>query len=163
TTFPLRQGAPVQIVAPPREMDLVIDDFGASGEATLAERRERARAILLDEARRPFDLTRGPLLRPRLLRISPTEHTLLLHMHHIVADAPSRAVLRRELSILYRSLEGAGRSQSSASKPTSPSVDDVLPAPKLQYGDYCEWQHRELRGELMERQLAYWKRRLAGA
>ena len=102
------------------------------------------------EARRPFDLARGPLLRAVLCAARrASEHVLLVAMHHIVSDGWSMGVLVREVAALYRGLP-AGR----------PSPLPELP---VQYADFAAWQRRWLTGEVLERQLAYWRERLAGA
>jgi amino acid adenylation domain-containing protein len=101
------------------------------------------------EARRPFDLARGPLLRSTLLRLGEREHAVLVALHHIVSDAWSLGVLVGEVSALYAAfIEGR----------PSPLVD--LP---LQFPDYAEWQRDQLQGEALDAQLAYWQGRLAGA
>ncbi|HVS00840.1 MAG TPA: amino acid adenylation domain-containing protein, partial [Thermoanaerobaculia bacterium] len=94
-------------------------------------------------ARRPFDLAAGPLLRVLLIRCSPEEHLLALYLHHIVSDGWSMRVLLREVEALY----------TGASLPELP----------VQYPDYAVWQRRWLAGEELERQLAFWRRHLAGA
>jgi amino acid adenylation domain-containing protein len=101
------------------------------------------------EARRPFDLERGPLLRLALLRLGAAEHALLLTLHHIAADGWSIDVLFRELSELYRVF--------SEGRPT------LLPDLPVQYADFAVWQRERLQGEILERLLAYWRRQLAGA
>src|SRR5262249_10896122 len=110
---------------------------------------DAARAAAAREAAAPFDLARGPLLRARLLRLSPDDHVLCLTLHHVVSDAWTKGVLFRELGVLYGELR-AGRAPS-------------LPALSVQYADYAAWQRAWLSGEVLERQLAYWKERLAGA
>jgi amino acid adenylation domain-containing protein len=113
------------------------------------DREERGRLQAGEEAQRPFDLASGPLLRVRLFRLRDDEHVFLLTMHHIVSDAWSRGLFMRELGTLY----GAFR-QGQA----SPLAE--LP---IQYADYAHWQRHWLQGEVLERQLGYWKKRLAGA
>jgi hypothetical protein len=71
---------------------------------------------------RPFDLSRAPLLRAELLRVSADEHWLLFDAHHTVTDAVSLALMSRELFALYR--------------------DEVTSAPLLHYGDYAAWQQQ---------------------
>src|SRR5262249_57351053 len=101
------------------------------------------------EARRPFDLARGPLLRTTLVRgAEEEEHTLLVVLHHIVADGWSVGVLEREVAALYGAY-AEGR----------PSP---LPALPVQYADYAAWQRDWPQDKALERQLAYWKERLAG-
>lgn len=146
TTFPAVDGRPVQSIAPALELDLVprvLDDLPPKeGEAHL-------RDLVSLESERSFDLARGPLIRASIVRLSDEEHVLLLTMHHIVCDGWSMQQLMRELTILYGSYT-AGK----------PSPLEALP---LQYADYASWQRRFLDGPTFERQLAYWRERLAGA
>src|SRR5262249_18514124 len=108
-----------------------------------------ARRIAAEEARRPFDLERGPLLRLGLLRLGEGDHVLLLTVQHLVSDGWSAAIFLSELSALYPGfLNGAPA---------------ALPALPVQYSDYTVWQRDWLRGEVLEAQLAFWKERLAGA
>ena len=79
-----------------------------------------------EEARRPFDLIDGPLLRAHLLRLSETEHVLLLTMHHIVSDGWSMGVFVQELAALYDAYI-AGRSSPLQELP-------------IQYADFAAWQ-----------------------
>ena len=74
---------------------------------------------------------------------------LLLSMHHIVSDGWSMGVLFRELSALYEAYR-EGR-------------ESPLPELPVQYADYAVWQREQLAGEVLDRQLAYWRERLAGA
>jgi amino acid adenylation domain-containing protein/non-ribosomal peptide synthase protein (TIGR01720 family) len=146
TTFASVEGRPVQVIHPERLLDLPLTDLGALPAETQEERiRSESRA----EASRPFRLAEGPLLRARLLRLSPDEHVLLVTMHHIVSDGWTRGILNREVGLLY------GAFRAGAPSP--------LPELALQYADYAEWQRRWLDGEVLERQLAYWKRELEGA
>ena len=94
---------------------------------------EEARRLAREEALRPFDLARGPLLRAALLRLGEAEHALLLTMHHIVSDGWSLRVLVRELSALYE------RRRWSAARRRLPEL-------AIQYGDYAVWQRSWLRG-----------------
>jgi amino acid adenylation domain-containing protein len=145
TTFTVRAGQPVQIITPAQPLPLPLTDlrhFPAAERAAEAERQASA------EAHRPFDLEHGPLLRARLLRLDPQEHILLVTMHHITTDGWSLGVLVRELAALYPAF-CAGRG--------SP-----LPPLSLQYADYAVWQRQWLQGEVLDRQLAYWKQQLTG-
>ncbi|HEX6862683.1 MAG TPA: amino acid adenylation domain-containing protein, partial [Thermoanaerobaculia bacterium] len=109
-------------------------------------------AVIATEAVRPFDLSSGPLLRTLLLQLSlgaGEEHVLFFNLHHIVSDGWSVALLVRELSALYT----GGRS----------GEDPRLPELPVQYADYSWWQRGWLQGEVLRRQLDYWRQRLAGA
>ncbi len=112
--------------------------------------RERVLSRLLhEEARRPFDLGRGPLLRVGLVRIAPEDHGVWLSTHHIVSDGWSLGVFFRELSVLYESF-AAGR----------PSP---LPELAVQYADFAAWQRRYLSEEILASELDYWRETLSGA
>ena len=102
-----------------------------------------------EEARAPFDLTQGPLIRGRLVQLGEEDYVLLLTQHHIVSDGWSIGVLSRELSTLYRAFQqGQG---------------NPLPPLAIQYPDYAAWQRAWLSGERLERQIGYWREALAGA
>ncbi|MCU7888965.1 MAG: hypothetical protein KZQ66_09240 [Candidatus Thiodiazotropha sp. (ex Lucinoma aequizonata)] len=98
TTFSTHDGQPTQYIAP--SMSLVIEEHDLS---SLPEQEIEARADKLagEEARRPFDLKQGPLIRCSLLQLSPDQHLLLLTLHHIIADGWSIGVFIRELGRLY--------------------------------------------------------------
>ncbi|HEX7243296.1 MAG TPA: amino acid adenylation domain-containing protein, partial [Longimicrobiaceae bacterium] len=146
TVFREVDGSPVQVVAPFAGFVLPIADLsGPDAETREAEASRRTR----EEAGRPFDLAAGPLFRAGLLRLGGEEHVLLLSMHHVVSDGWSRGVLFRELSALYAAYR-EGR-------------ESPLAEPAVQYADYAVWQREQLRGDALERQLAYWKERLGGA
>ena len=139
-------GEPRLVVAAPGAFPLPRVDLTA-----LPEPVRRAEAVRLNdrEAAASFDLLRGPLFRATLLLLAPTEHHLLLSMHHIAGDGWSIEVLLGELAALYQDF-AAGR--------PSPLQDLAI-----QYADYAAWQRRWLAGPLMEAQLGYWRQRLAGA
>ena len=103
----------------------------------------------LEEARRPFDLGRDLMVRARLFRLEPERHALFLNLHHIAADDWSVGVLLRELGSLY---EAFCKGQASPLQ--------ELP---VQYADFAAWQRDWLQGEVLEKQLGYWRRQLAGA
>ncbi|HVS00232.1 MAG TPA: amino acid adenylation domain-containing protein [Thermoanaerobaculia bacterium] len=148
TVFAERDGEPVQVVLPAAGWQLPVADL--RGLPHLARERE-ARRLTAAEGARPFDLARGPLLRTTLLCLAWQEYLLLINMHHIVSDGWSMGVLVREMSVLYEAL-GSGR----------PRLETVLPELPVQYADFALWQRRWLTGEVLERQHAYWRDRLAG-
>ncbi|HEU0052591.1 MAG TPA: condensation domain-containing protein, partial [Longimicrobium sp.] len=146
TTFREAAGGPVQVVAPFAGFTLPVEELsGLDDDAREAEVERRAAA----EAARPFDLAAGPLFRAALLRLGAGEHVLLLSMHHIVSDGWSLGVLVRELSALYAAFR-EGR-------------ESPLPDLPVQYADHAAWEREQLRGEALERRLAYWRGRLEGA
>jgi amino acid adenylation domain-containing protein len=146
TTFPSVDGKPVQEISAHQQLAVNVVDLRSMSQA---EREPRARTLTQEEAQRPFDLTRGPLFRTTLLRMADEDHILLLTKQHIISDGWSMGVLCRELSALYNAY--------NAQEPSP------LPPLPIQYADYAVWQQEWLRGEVLERQLAYWKAQLAGA
>ncbi|WFQ79904.1 amino acid adenylation domain-containing protein [Xenorhabdus sp. SF857] len=105
--------------------------------------------IVRRETSQPFDFAQGPLIRGRLLRLAANEHILLLTQHHIISDGWSLNILMHELSTLYQAFsEGRG---------------DPLPALTLQYADYALWQREWLQGEILEKQVNFWRDALQGA
>jgi amino acid adenylation domain-containing protein len=149
TTFRDLHGEPVQVIGKPEPFTVSVEDLSGLPEAT---RDEETRRLILEEVLRPFDLSTGPLVRARLLRLAKLpgdEHVLLLSLHHIVSDGWSMGVLIREVAALYEA--------------HAVGAESPLKELNLQYGDYAVWQRQWLQGEVLEQQLAYWRRQLAGA
>ncbi|HJX28511.1 MAG TPA: condensation domain-containing protein, partial [Thermoanaerobaculia bacterium] len=143
TTYALVNGAPAQIVAPEVPFVLpLVDLTGLAADAGV----EEARRFAAEEALRPFDLARGPMLRALLVRL-PTDHLLLFTMHHIASDGWSIEVLVREVLALYETF--------SQGRPSP------LPELPVRYVDYAVWQRRALQGEALDEGLAYWRGQLA--
>ena len=145
TTFAAVGGRPVQIIAPP-DLRLTVPRHDLRGMPT-AERDRRAEGLAVAEARRPFDLTTGPLIRAAFVTVADGEHRLLLTLHHIVADGWSMSVLFRELGEICAALqEGRGPS---------------LPALSVSYQDFSVWQRERLSGSTLRRELDFWRSELA--
>jgi hypothetical protein len=145
TRFPVADGEPVQWVEPAGPVRLPVVDLGALGEAAREAEMQR---LAGDEARRPFDLAAGPLLRTSVVRLGGEDAAMLLTLHHVISDGWSTGGLVREVSTLYGAF--------------SRGVEARLPELPVQYADYAAWQRRWLSGEVLEGQLAYWRERLAG-
>jgi len=128
-TFHEKDGKAVQRIIPPSPLDLPLIDLS---NVPAAGREEHIQHLATAEARRPFDLTCGPLLRALLVRLGDEEHVVLLVVHHIAADGWSFEILLREIGALYPAF-AAGR----------PSP---LPEPVVQYVDYAIWQREHLLG-----------------
>ncbi|RKG88709.1 amino acid adenylation domain-containing protein, partial [Corallococcus terminator] len=146
TVFRAEQGLPVQVILPAGDVPVSLVDL--SGLAP-AERDAQARRLTEAQARAPFDLARGPLMRVELLRLDARTHVLLVTLHHIISDGWSTGVLIREVAALY---------QAFASGQAVP-----LEPPRLQYVDYAAWQRRWMEGPALQEGLAYWRRALTGA
>ncbi|MBW8875033.1 MAG: non-ribosomal peptide synthase/polyketide synthase [Acidobacteria bacterium] len=147
TTFVAVAGEAVQVIAPAGEAPpffLPQVDLTRLGGRAEVEAGRLARA----EARRAFDLRRGPLLRALLLRLGPATHVLVATIHHIVSDGWSLELLVRELVTLF-SAHASGRAPS-------------LPELPVQYADYAAWQRAWLRDEALASHLAFWREQLAG-
>ncbi|HET9788878.1 MAG TPA: condensation domain-containing protein, partial [Pyrinomonadaceae bacterium] len=146
TTFELVGGEPVQVVSSEIEVNPSLIDLRA---LPASERERQLSKLSSEELGRPFDLTRGPLLRVVILRISEHEHAVLFTTHHIISDGWSVDVLTREIIDLYSSF-AEGR----------PSLLTELP---LQYADFAIWQRQRLTGPVLEGHLDYWRQNLSGA
>ena len=147
TVFRVADGEPLQVILPPPLFELPEIDLSGLPEPY---RASQVRALAADEAMRPYNLARGPLLRAAVLRLDRAGQFLLLAtLHHIVSDGWSMDILLREVSALYTAF---------ALGQPSPLLD--LP---IQYADYASWQRQWLQGEVLERELRYWQKQLAGA
>jgi amino acid adenylation domain-containing protein len=145
TIFGMKEGEPVQLVLEFSALTLRILDLTTLPHV---EREVEAQKLVNAEAHRPFDLSRGPLVRATALRLDHDEHVVLLTIHHIVFDGWSMSVLFRELGEAYNAF--------ASGAPAS------LSPPPIQYADYTIWQREWLQGPELERQLAYWKEQLSG-
>ncbi|HEY0602499.1 MAG TPA: amino acid adenylation domain-containing protein [Herpetosiphonaceae bacterium] len=150
TTFTqATDGQPLQVIAPALVLDVPIEDL----TGLLDESREEAIERVIDaEARQPFDLVAGPLIRARLLRLSDQEHVFLLALHHIISDAWSVTIFIQELVSLYATFSGNGAANGNGKQ---------LAELAIQYADYAVWQRQSVRDEMLERHLDYWQRQLA--
>ena len=138
-SFQLIAGQAMQVIASDLHLPIQMIDLGLE-----ADPEASTRALADQEALRPFDLSRGPMLRLTLVRIDHRHSVLLLAMHHIIGDGWSRTIFAREFASLYTEFSN-GRS--------SP-----LPPVAVQYPDYAAWQRQWLAKEGLGQQLAYWKK-----
>jgi non-ribosomal peptide synthetase component F len=146
TTFSLVDGSPIQVIAKHSKLSLPVIDLTSLTES---ERDLESARLAAEEAQKPFDLVRGPLVRAVLLALSADNHVLLLTIHHIVSDGWSMGVLFRELALIYEAF--------AAGKPSP------LPELPIQYADYASWQREWLQEDALKTQLDYWKTQLADA
>jgi amino acid adenylation domain-containing protein len=143
TTFTAVDGLPRQVIAPHLPLSIEVKELRSLPEH---ERERGVQQAMREEADRPFDLAQGPLLRLFLWLLSDTEQVFLYTIHHIISDGWSQAIFVRELGTLYQAL--AGGKQPS------------LPELPIQYADFAVWQRDWLRGAVLEKQLAYWRKQL---
>ena len=146
TKFMSVDGKPSQVILPSLNIELPVHDLR---NMSAGQRQAEVARLTEAEARRPFDLSQGPLLRAQLLRVTNEQNLLLLTMHHIISDGWSVGIFFRELSLLY---EAAYRGQRSS-----------LPELPIQYADYAQWQRERLSGTTLAELLGYWRNQLAGA
>ena len=143
TVFVNRQGQPIQLIEEVVKVDLPHEDLST---LPLESRDVELKLRHKEEVSQPFNLSHGPLLRGRLLKLSKTEHVLLLTMHHIIYDGWSLGILFREL----------GESYAAFSAGHQPAFDEL----PIQYADFAAWQREWLSGEVLDKQLNYWKQQL---
>ncbi|MEU0032370.1 amino acid adenylation domain-containing protein, partial [Streptomyces sp. NPDC006335] len=136
-------GAVRQVIDPPGPFVLPVADVSGAPDPETA-----ARDLAEASSAAPFDLAAGPLVRAVLIRLGTTDHLLALSLHHVVFDDWSGEIFRRELTALYEAFRVG--------------APDPLPALAVQYADFAVWQRSWLSGEVLERQLGYWRERLAG-
>jgi amino acid adenylation domain-containing protein/non-ribosomal peptide synthase protein (TIGR01720 family) len=144
--FVTDRGQPVQIIEPDIQVPLPIVDLT---DLTEELRDERLTELARYEGGLAFDLTKGNLIRSSLVKLGSHDHVLFLTFHHIVSDGWSIGVFIQEAALLYEAYV--------AGKPVS------LPALPIQYADFADWQQKWLQGEVIEKQLAYWRARLGNA
>ncbi|MFQ4162309.1 non-ribosomal peptide synthase/polyketide synthase [Scytonema millei] len=146
TNFVRVDGQPMQVIASSMPLSLRVVDLqqmdATDGEITCQQ-------LIAVDAVRPFDLATDLLVRASLFQFQPTEHVLLLVMHHIVSDAWSMGVLVRELATVYQAICN--------------ELPIALPELPIQYADFTLWQQQWLQGEVLAKQLEYWQQQLAGA
>ena len=147
TTFEVVAGEPVQIVHPaPRMIPLPLVDLRKLQEP---EREAEAIRLATEDARRPFDLKNGPLLRALLIRMADEQFRLYMTVHQIVFDAVTAyRVFLPELATLYEAFV--------AGKPSP------LPDLPLQYADFACWQRKSSSDYTGAEHLSYWREQLAG-
>ncbi len=146
TTLASLDEEPVQLIAATWTLNLKIIDLS---DTSASDQEAAAAQTLTEQAHVPFELTTGPLIRAVLIRLNDEEHILLLAMHHVVSDDWSMGILFNELSALYEDF-ASGRGSA-------------LPPLTIQYPDFAIWQRNWMQGDVLEKQLSYWKQRLGEA
>jgi amino acid adenylation domain-containing protein len=152
TRIEVKEGEPVQVIDTWEPRKLERTDLTSLPPE---KREEEARRIAREEAETGFDLSRGPMLRVKVLKLEEEEHLVLYTMHHIVSDEWSMGILIREVETLYRaySMEGAG----------SAGEESPLPELEIQYADFAVWQRAYLAGGVLENEIGYWREQLKDA
>jgi len=144
TSFQAVDGQPVQVIHTPFAVDMPVVDLRGIPQD---QREAEAERLIFDKVRKPFDTTQLPLIRWTLLTLDEADHLLVQVEHHFVHDVWSLAILLREMFVLYE-----------AFSERSPSPLPKLP---IQFADFGVWQRQLMQGRVKEKQLAYWKEKLA--
>ncbi|PLZ94164.1 non-ribosomal peptide synthetase [Fischerella muscicola CCMEE 5323] len=145
TNFVVVDGQPLQVIQPATKLTLLTEDLQ---QVAVNQRAEQVRRLATEFAQQPFDLSSQPLLRAKLLRLDQQEYTLLLTLHHIIADGWSIGILIQELAALYAAF--------SRGEPSP------LPELPIQYIDFAYWQRQWLQSDRIQTLLTYWKQQLGG-
>jgi thioesterase domain-containing protein/non-ribosomal peptide synthetase component F/NRPS condensation-like uncharacterized protein len=145
STFNETDDGSVQLVAPALVLRLVETDLRSLPPSTRDNEMER---LCTNEAKKPFDLRSGPLLRIGLLRMADRHYVFTLTLHHIICDGWSIGIIMEELHQIYTAFAEGRRSD--------------LPELNIQYADYVVWQKDHITSDAIGSQLSYWRRKLAG-
>ncbi len=147
TLFPSQDGQAQQLILD--RLDFKLERIDLSGKEEKEARDRRAREICETEARTPFDLAEGPLIRGKVIKLAEDEHILMLNVHHIISDGWSTGILVKELGVIMKALRQGCRPE--------------LPPLPIQYVDYSVWQRTWLEeGGVLKKQLVYWQGKLTG-
>ncbi|MDB9344758.1 amino acid adenylation domain-containing protein [Nodularia spumigena CS-586/05] len=144
TSFSVVNESPIQVIYTQTELEIEVLDWRQVSEK---DQFSKAKHLATAELQQPFNLSKAPLLRVKLIKLADQSHLLLLVIHHIVCDGWSMDILRKELFTLYTAFCNG---ESSSLLPLS-----------LQYADFAHWQRSYLQGETLNKQLNYWQQQLA--
>ena len=133
TVFRLIDDEPVQVILEPGQIEFDVEyyDLTKGDDACQPEKT-------IDDFIRPFELSRGPLLRVGVVKLGEAGCLWMSDMHHTISDGASMEIFVNEFVRLY----------STAEKD--------LPGLRIQYKDFAHWQNRELQKETMKKQQEYW-------
>lgn len=138
TSFEIIDGEPVQKINSGVDFNISHIDIGQSTVENVDHKLEK----IIKAFVKPFDLSKAPLLRVGLVKLSEDKHIFIIDMHHIISDGTSVGILTRDIEAL---LNG---------KP--------LPPMKVQYKDYAAWQKELLKKDFIKMQEEYWMEMLSG-
>lgn len=144
TCFIEEHNEPVQVIKEFIQFDLIIKDLS---QLEVVQRTEALSQAIEFEGTKGFDLCNDLMLRVQLLKLTNTEHVLLVTMHHIASDGWSMALLIKEFSTLYSAFSQG-------------LVNPLIPL-NIQYADYAHWQRSQIQVEILDLQLKYWTKQLA--
>lgn len=144
TTFLEESGVLKQVISPHTQVKFAILAPPVSRSSEMHQ--QWIQEEIQSESCRKFDLSQGPLLFIKFLRLNEQESILIVNMHHIISDGWSISIFVREVGFIWNAF--------SQNQPL------LLPELKIQYADFAEWQRKLLKGNLVDSQLKYWKKQL---
>ena len=144
--FPSEEGKAKQLILDNLKLDIDFVDLMDLDESI---KRRVANDIILNNAKQPFNLEKGPLIRWKLLKIENEKFISLTCMHHIISDGWSVELFVKELVEIYTG--------------TINNKKLNLPELQIEYVDYSAWQKEWMKSELYTQQLSFWKNELKNA
>lgn len=145
TIFVSVKGEAFQVIYHEEKLILSVSNLS---EISPAEREAECEKLRSQLVKQPFDLTKWPLMRANLFQFEENEFVLFLVLHHLITDGWSSDRFIREMATIYEAY--------LADQPAS------LPELPIQYADFASWQKQWLTGEVLNRQISYWKKQLSG-
>ena len=148
TSFHEEDGELYQVIAGEAHAEVGFADLTHLRSLPDAEAAAKVRALIREQAHRPFDLRLAPLVRFHVFRLTPDRDVLFVNIHHIIADLQALFILREELMACYQAF--------------SANITPDLPELSLHFADYAFWADQQLRDGVMDSQIDYWREKLAG-
>ncbi|WP_275374542.1 non-ribosomal peptide synthetase [Xenorhabdus bovienii] len=145
TQFKMIDNEPRQVISTAYNLPITYYDLSTFPET---EKKEKVKQLSREEENLVFNLSTDLMLRIRVLKLTENDYVIIYNIHHIACDSWSLEIFVRELLTLYRAY--------------CQGNENPLPALKVQYADYAQWQRNWLQGEVLEKQLDYWQKQLSG-
>ncbi|QLE45714.1 hypothetical protein FD723_36255 (plasmid) [Nostoc sp. C052] len=145
TNFTTENGEPQQVIHAHRPITLSRIDLR---HHSVSEQTAEVNRLAAEHSQHPFDFAQAPLLRVMILQLGTIDYIILTTIHHIINDGWSIGIFIQELFTFYQDYRQG--------------IEPILPELPIQYADYALWQRQYLQGDVLEKQLNYWKQQLAG-
>ncbi|HYG35604.1 MAG TPA: amino acid adenylation domain-containing protein, partial [Clostridia bacterium] len=149
-SFNYDDGNLIQVIQPSLRVAIRRVELPHGQNLTASQLEKQAQEIVEAEAQRPFDLAHGPLIRACIVGLGENDHLFVVVMHHTVSDGWSLSIFFQELQASYDAIV--------AGKPAP-----VFPELRIQYADFAYWQRQFLNGTVVDREMSFWRKSLAGA
>jgi acyl carrier protein len=145
TVFLFTHGEVKQKILQPEHVNFNVEHTDLEG---VLEKETKVRELVEHHSGMPFDLSTGPLLKVRLIRLEEHKHVFFFNMHHIISDFLSFDVFIDEMLTLYDAFEKR-------------TPNPLKPLP-IQYKDYAAWHNEQLKGKQLTQHREYWLKQLTG-